>query len=285
MASALPYVAIPTWTIELPFVGEHELSVFGPLVLVGVIVGYRLVMHYARVRGLELAVLDRMSTWIVLVGFASAHWVSMLLYYPGHVAADPWVLLHFGSGLSSVGGFVGGVLTFVVMARRSGLAVRAHADAIAFGLLAGFTVGRVGCSLVHDHPGALASSDDLLAVGPWPDGVWRYDLALVELAGLLVACLLVYAVLDWRRAAPGRLTAIIAILYSAGRFPLDFLRAADTRYLGLTPAQYACLAFILVGAVLLLRTFARGDALSSAALLPEPASPPASASRVGPDRS
>lgn len=253
-ALALPYVALPTWHLELPLLGDQALTVFGPCVALGVALGFRLMLRYARVRGLDVAAVDRAAIWIVVIGFAVAHWFSMLLYFPDRVAEDPWTLLHIGSGLSSVGGFIGGTLAFLVVAWRRRLALRVHADAIAFGLLPGFTIGRVGCTLVHDHPGAVASPDAWLAVGPWPDGTFRYDLALVELLGLVVACVLVFAVFDWRRAAPGRLTATIAILYAIGRFPLDFLRALDNRYLGLTPAQWACLAIAIAGATLLVRS-------------------------------
>jgi phosphatidylglycerol:prolipoprotein diacylglycerol transferase len=45
---------------------------------------------------------------------------------------------------------------------------------------------------------------------------------------------------------------VLALLYGVGRFGLDFLRArdlpyVDARYLGLTPAQYACIALVLFG--------------------------------------
>ena len=248
MLSALPFVTVPTWQVELPLFGPHPISIFGVTATLGVVVGFRSVLRYARERGLDEPSTDRLTLGVLLGGFAMAHWVSVLLYFPERVAADPWILLAFHNGISSVGGFVGGALTFAWLCWRRRLAVLAHADAIAFGLLAGFTIGRIGCALVHDHPGAIATG--MLAVGPWPDGLHRYDLGLIELAGLLVLCFVVYRVFDWRRAAHGRLTALIVIAYGVGRFPLDFLRADDLRYAGLTPAQFASLGFILAGALL-----------------------------------
>ena len=290
MATALPYVDLPTLPLQLPLVGEHAISIFGPLVVLGIVVGFRRMLHYARVHGLDVDATDRLGGWVLLGGFAMAHWVAMLAYYPERVAENPWSLLWIGSGISSVGGFLGGALAFVVVARRRRLPMLATADAVAFGLLLAFTIGRVGCSLVHDHPGAVASPDAWLAVGPWPDGQWRYDLALVELLGLVPICIAIHGVVDWRRAPPGRLTAVLAILYGAGRFPLDFLRAVDVRYAGLTPAQYACVGLVVAGVVLLLRSRAtaindRGAAPSSAAHPPERASRPVSESRVDADRS
>jgi phosphatidylglycerol:prolipoprotein diacylglycerol transferase len=245
---ALPYVPTPRVPIDLPILGVHELTPFGPLLLVGVLVGLRCCRKLAALRGLPREQLDSLTTAVLVLGFAMAHWVSLIFYYPDQVIARPWSLLVFTSGLSSVGGFVGGTLAFAWICRRRKLDPRQWADVLAFGLLAGFTIGRIGCSIVHDHPGAL--SDSWLAVGPWPDGTHRFDLGLVEACVLATICAVVYLRMDMTRLAPGRFTAGLAIVYGTGRFFLDFARADDLRYAGLTTAQLACLAFIAAGALL-----------------------------------
>lgn len=50
----------------------------------------------------------------------------------------------------------------------------------------------------------------------------------------------------------GTLLHVMLVAYSVPRFFLDYLRAydlanSDVRYFGLTPAQYACIAFTLIG--------------------------------------
>lgn len=255
----LPYVQVPTWPVDVPVLGTHTITVFGLLVAVGVMLGLRLTMHHARVRGVDTRTVDWLAVRVFVVGLITAHWVSVVFYYPDRIATEPWILLDFTSGLSSMGGFVGGLLGFLWLTRRRGLDALAYADSIAFGLLAGFTLGRLGCSLVHDHPGVVTSPERWLAVGPWPDGAFRYDLGLIELLGLLVLCAAVYSCFDWRRSPPGQLTSILSITYAVGRFPLDFLRVADRRYLGFTPAQLACVALLVAGIVLLLHARRRSD--------------------------
>lgn len=242
----------PSLPIELPILGAHELTPFGPLLAIGVIVGLRRCRTLATQRGLPLAHLDALTTAVLVLGFAMAHWVSLVFYYPEQVIARPWSLLVFTSGLSSVGGFVGGALGFAWICRRRALAPRQWADVLAYGLLVGFTIGRIGCSIVHDHPGAV--SDSIFAVAPWPDGSRRWDLGLVEATVLVGVTFVVHVRIDAARLAPGRLTAALAILYGTGRFALDFLRAEDVRYGGLTTAQLACLAFVAAGLLLLRRS-------------------------------
>lgn len=244
IAHALPLVTPPSYAVELPLVGEQTITVFGFVVALGVWVGHRLAMTMARHRGIPGARADRLVVVVALGGFAMAHWVSVLLYFPEQVRAEPWVLLQFTRGLSSVGGFIGGALTFVWQVRRHRLPAAASADVLAYGLLAGFTLGRLGCALVHDHPGAR--SESWFAVGPWPDGTMRWDLGLVEFVLLLGLAAVVYGHQRWLRGRPGSLTVFIVATYGVLRFPLDFLRAEDVRYGSLTPAQYACLGFVTI---------------------------------------
>lgn len=245
--SGLPYVSLPSLTLELPLLGSHTITVFGPIAALGIVLGWRASLRLAGRRGLPRRETESLLTVVALSGFAGAHWVSMLGYYPERVWADPWVLLAFTSGLSSVGGFIGGTLGLVWWTRRRRLPLHDTTDIVAYGLLLGFTVGRLGCALVHDHPGAVTDPGHPLAVGPWPDGQWRFDLGLVEL--LLLAGLTAWVHRpralqgDDAWVVRGRPAVWIALAYAILRFPLDFLRAADPRYGPLTVAQYACLLF------------------------------------------
>ena len=237
MISPIPYLQLPTLQL-----GPLTLSIFGALVATGILVGSRLASRFGRARGVPQRSLERLVTWAVVVGLAFAHWVSVLGYYPDRVAADPWLLLRFHDGLSSVGGFLGGVLAFAWLTRRDSQRWLI-ADTLMYGLVAGFTFGRLGCALVHDHPGMLVDPWHPLAVGPWPDGRARIDLGLVEFVGMCGLCVFVYT---RRWETPGRLTLIVASIYGVVRFAVDFQRADDLRHFGLTPAQWATLTLVLV---------------------------------------
>ena len=118
-------------------------------------------------------------------------------------------------------------------------------------------VARIGCFLVHDHPGVR--TDFFLAVdfpvrfygGP------RHDLGLYDVFVLAAISVLLYA-LKTRRPREGRLMGVLAVTYTPARFFLDFLRASDLsfvdrRYAGLTPAQYVVVGLFAAGVWLLTR--------------------------------
>jgi phosphatidylglycerol:prolipoprotein diacylglycerol transferase len=85
----------------------------------------------------------------------------------------------------------------------------------------------------------------------FPGGA-RHDLGFYD-ALLLGAITVVLHALRRRNALRGSLLGVLALLYGIGRFLLDFLRArdlpyVDARYLGLTPAQWFCIALVAYGA-------------------------------------
>jgi phosphatidylglycerol:prolipoprotein diacylglycerol transferase len=242
----LPYVQIP----DLPL-GPVTLYPFGMLVATAVLLGYWLARRRARAQGLDDVTLAATVNWMLLAGFASAHVFEVLVYHPEEVRQDPLVIIKFWAGLSSFGGFLGGATAAVVVLARRRAPILRYCDAIAWGLAPAWIIGRLGCTVAHDHPGRPTSF--FLAVR-YPDGP-RFDLGLYEMpVALLIAATL--WLLGRRERPPGLLLGAMAALYGCARFALDFLRAtdvrgADPRYLGFTPAQYLCLALVAVGGVLL----------------------------------
>lgn len=86
-----------------------------------------------------------------------------------------------------------------------------------------------------DYPGVLAV----------------HDLGFYEAIYAFIM-LMVFVVLDrYRKGFNGMYTMMIVYSYGPLRFMLDFLRPVEhnPRYAGLTPAQWGCLAFMLVAAV------------------------------------
>ena len=277
----LPYIPPPPKLIEfgrdLPIIGDHMIvSAFIALITAGVLVGVTLCSRvFARAKGLDQRIFRDQLFWALLFGFLFAHWFYLLVYSPTSLIAKPEKLLVVTSGMSSVGGFMGGIFGGYWFLQRKREPALVYFDGNVFGLLTGMCFGRLGCALAHDHPGRIVEPGTFLAVGPWPHDtghhhhhrdivhqseIWRWDLGLIEFLFLVGLTVFVYALWDWRNAKPGKLTGLVATGYGVVRFLLEFFRAqqpgdgvahVDARYLGLTPAQYTCMAFIVLGVWLL----------------------------------
>jgi phosphatidylglycerol---prolipoprotein diacylglyceryl transferase len=220
---------IPWFDIKLPSGGPIGIHAFGILVAIGCVVGSKLTVK----RG-----------------------IFDVLLYQGEPDSSVWEYLNPFGGLSSVGGFLGAVVGLVWWTHDRRVSLLAHADSLAYGLAPGWMFGRLGCFTAHDHPERL--TDFFLGVH-YPDGV-RHDLGLDEAlwaAGLSA----IFILLGRRPRRAGIYLALLALAYAPFRFGLDFLRAADvaaadSRYWGLTPAQYA-MAPVLLAGVAVLRHIAR----------------------------
>jgi phosphatidylglycerol:prolipoprotein diacylglycerol transferase len=254
---------------------------FGLLVGIGVVVGEHYAAKRAKAAGYDAALFRSFIFWEIIVGMFCAHALDAIFYHPDVLARNSFFLFKVFDGLSSFGGFIGAVLgaigwsrvtwkngSVVPHLRERPLPILPFAECTTPAFVFNFTIGRLGCALVHDHPGALAERGSLFSVA-WPvdanDGVHtiigpfhivhgsvaRYDLGLLELLFLLFMVAAVIA--TWKKRLPlGTYIAMTALSYSPVRFCMDFLRRhegpdSDARYGAFTFAQYACIAFFLMG--------------------------------------
>ncbi len=101
----------------LPFIhvgdmklGPIPLHPFGLLVATGVILGTNITLWRARKRGIDLELLNSFITWMLVAGFIGGHMLDQIFYHPQEVIRQPLTLVGLWLGLSSFGGFTGGLI-------------------------------------------------------------------------------------------------------------------------------------------------------------------------------
>jgi phosphatidylglycerol:prolipoprotein diacylglycerol transferase len=249
---------IPWFVIPPLQLGPLAIQPFGVLAASGIFLAGKLLAREAERRGLDPLPLEKAAGWAVIGGIAGAHLVHVLFYHPEELREGGVLqLVKFWDGLSSTGGVIGGLFAILVYFHRKRLRFSTYADVFALAVAPGWMVARLGCFSVHDHPGVLTSFP--LAVA-FPQGA-RHDLGLYDAIALGIMSVILYA-LDRRGRLRDRLLPLLALLYGTSRFLLDFLRArdlpySDARYLGLTPAQFACIVLVVWGAIQVGRRRAR----------------------------
>jgi phosphatidylglycerol---prolipoprotein diacylglyceryl transferase len=232
----IPYIDIPPYHLF----GLIPIQPFGVLVGIALVVGYTLGRRRARLTGLDPQICADGMVWIVVSGFIVAHLVSVIFYFPHRILENPLVLLAVWSGLSSFGGYVGGAIGAYIYFRRKQAPIMKYVDAISFGMVPAWIIGRLGCTVVHDHPGRETAF--FLGV-KYKDGIIRHDLGLYEMLLAVVLTVVIYS-LKKVRPFDGFHPAVMLLLYSPVRFALDYLRVGDKTYLGLTPGQYFSIAMM-----------------------------------------
>lgn len=245
---------------------------FGILVATGVVLGTKLAEWYAKRLDIDPHILSDFATHVVFIGFVGAILLNALFYEtddlyrflqdPTGVSAEDGRPNFRWMGLSSYGGFVGAMVGIFIWRKRRNMPSWALADAVGFAFPLGWVFGRSGCFVVHDHPGA--ESDFFLAVDNYNNaGVARHDLGFYEViyaAVVMSIFLLILRAYPKEKRPMGLWVGLMPLLYTPGRFMLDFLRiqdqaGADVRFSGLTPAQYASMAMFVMAVGLLIHSF------------------------------
>lgn len=254
----------------IPYLELHPIQLgplliqpFGLFVCAAIVVGAILAARRARKVGLDSRILGQTVRVTAIVGIFGSHLVHVFAYHPHELSRDPWILLKFWAGMSSLGGFFSGAIAVFVFLRWKRIPFLPYAEAVLFGFVPAWMIARIGCATAHDHPGRYSQFP--LAVR-FPDGP-RHDLGLYEVLLSLIWVPLVYWLGRKNKIDDpprGTILSVMTIAYCVPRFFLDFLRATDlpghdVRYLGLTPAQYGCLILTGLSLSFLIRLRTRVD--------------------------
>jgi phosphatidylglycerol---prolipoprotein diacylglyceryl transferase len=260
--------------IHIPGLPESiAIQPFGLLVAIGVIWGARVAEKRAGRLGLRGDLISDFITHVVIIGFVLGHIFDRVFYEPEIILKEPWDLLMPWRSLSSFGGFFGAVAGAFIWKARRKIGVTVPLDQVAYGMPVGWLFGRIGCFVVHDHPGKI--TDFFLAVDNYQYGnlpiAPRHDLGLYEVFWS-AAMIVLFAVLDRKPRPHGFYTGLITVAYAPFRFMLDFLREADATYLGLTPGHYSAIVAFALGAYVLWQAYKRPVEVAPALLLSSAAS-------------
>jgi phosphatidylglycerol:prolipoprotein diacylglycerol transferase len=243
----IPYLEWKTFAI-----GPLTLQVWGLFAAIGVILGALFARGEAKRRGLDADKIETLAIWTVFLAFLGARLFHVIFYEPAFYFSHPLEILSvWKGGLSSFGGFFGAFIAFLWKGRAFGLQFLKTADVLVPAAALGLGCGRVGCFLIHDHPGTLAYGAGKWLAVSYSDGA-RYDLGL--LLGVLDFLLFVaFLALSRKPRRDGFHFAWMLIVYAPVRFGLDFLRTVDSRYAGLTPGQYGSILLFFTGLFVMLR--------------------------------
>lgn len=278
MPTAAIVTGIPYWTFPSFAVGPLTVRTFGLFVALGVILGVYVAARRNERFGIPRSQTEKVAMILVIIGFVGAR----LLFVATHLKqfTNPLqALAVWDGGLQFSGGIIAALIAAPFVLRKW---PRSRAldllDGAALGFAVGQFVGRFGCYSVGEHLGG--PTDFFLGVnyrggtvleGPLTVGVTYHNAALYEIVWLIPIIAILF-VEDRRRARAGVMAGTFGLLYGAFRFGTDFVRTHDKTVLGLTGAQYMCIALVLCGAWLLWYALTRKPAEVPAG---QPAGPPA----------
>ena len=268
----------------IPFLhlGPLTIPTYGLMVATGMLVAYFVLRADLARRGIspkDSGDAESLIAWPCLAGIVASK-IYSALESPSELFADPKGVLLSQMGFTWIGGMLGGAAVFAWIAWRilkrskaSGATFLTFMDMGATAAAIGYGFGRMGCLLSGD--GDYGTPTSL----PWgmsfPHGLVPttdrvHPTPIYEFIG---ACLIAWllwkmgssfaisnsksrSVSDDRNYAPGQIFAAYLVLTGIARFFVEFIRLNPRVLWGLTNAQLASIASIVLGAILWFRLHA-----------------------------
>ncbi|WP_088186446.1 prolipoprotein diacylglyceryl transferase [Desulfosporosinus sp. FKA] len=195
--------------------------------------------------------------YAVIGAVIGARFWQVLFYEWGYYYLHPAEILKiWHGGLAIQGALLGAFMVGWIYTRKHQLNFWKMADIATPGIIIGQAIGRIACFLNGDAFGRPTNSGFGLVYPPgttayaaygsqplWPAEVWEGQWDLIVFALIIILS-------HWRKWPRGILFLIYIILYSLGRFGLEFFRGDGARYLfHWTSAQWSSIGMIVIALI------------------------------------
>lgn len=239
---------------ELFSIGPFTVHSYGLMIAIGTIFAFCTAMFRAKRKGLDSEFVFDVGFYAMIAGLIGTRLLYYIVELP-QIIKDPSILWDFGNGYVVYGGIIGGLLMGVIYCKIKKKNFFDYFDLIMPSIVLAQGFGRIGCFLAGccygketDSAFGVVFHDSLLA----PNGVKLIPTQLISSAGdfLIYVLLVLFAKRSKKR---GQVGAMYLILYSIGRFFVEFLRDDYRGSVGIfSTSQLISLGIVVIGLVMFL---------------------------------
>ncbi len=239
---------------ELFSIGPFTVYGYGLMVGIGIVVAYLLVEYLADKKKLAVEPVFGLTISCVVGGFIGSKCLYTLTRLED-IIKNPSVIKDVATGWVVYGGIIGGILTAVIYCRIKKMEFMRYLDVAMPAVALAQGLGRIGCFLAGCCYGmetdgwcAVTFTDSAFA----PNNVPLVPTQLIS-SGLDFILFAVLIFLLFKLKAPGQVGGVYLILYSIGRFVLEFFRGDLVRgSVGtLSTSQFISFFTVIAGVVLI----------------------------------
>ena len=229
-------------------IGPVTIHGYGLMISIGILVAVLVAAYRAKRKGLSADTVYSLGLIALVFGFIGAKLLYCIVEWREFIE-EPMRALS-GQGFVLYGGILGGVAAAMIYCRIKKISFLRYFDLVAPSISLAQGFGRMGCLLAGCCYGRRTDSffgivfhDSLYA----PNGVRLIPTQIMSSAGnfIIAVILLLYARKDRK---VGRVGAMYLILYSAGRFVIEFFRADYRGSIGvLSTSQFISIITLIMG--------------------------------------
>ncbi|MBE3577546.1 MAG: prolipoprotein diacylglyceryl transferase [Limnochordales bacterium] len=243
------------WQVDpvLVRIGPVSIRWYGVMIALGVLTGYSLAERIGPRRGIAADHIFNLLLLVVPAGLIGARLAFVLQNLPYYLVEPTEILRTWQGGLSMHGAVLAALVVFIVYARLKGLSFASITDIAAPATLVGQAIGRWGNFFNQEVYGYPTDVPWKMYVRPEnrpPDMqqiAYYHPAFLYESLWNMASALVVLWFIHQPHARRGDGLWLYFLLYSIGRFWVEFFRIGVPYWAGLTLAQLVSLGLIAVG--------------------------------------
>jgi len=232
-------------------IGPVTIHGYGLMIAIGIAFALLIGVRRAKNRAMSADIVMSIGLIVMVAGFLGAKLLYCIVELPT-LLKDPLSVLS-GSGFVVYGGIIAGILATVIYCRKKNGSFLQYFDLIIPSVAVAQGFGRIGCFLagccygcVTDLPIGIVFHNSKIA----PNGIPLFPTQLFSSAGdfLIALVLILYA---RKTRSTGKVGGLYLILYSVGRFIIEFFRSDERGSVGFLSTSQFIAIFMLAGGLLL----------------------------------
>ncbi len=231
-------------------IGFLEIHTYGVFVALGFFVGFKVLLFYGKKSSFPPSLIESLTFLVFIFSLIGARLFYVLIAWSDFIGSPLDIFKIWEGGLVFWGGFLGGAITGIIFSIKNKLPLWKLADVFAPALAIGHAIGRIGCFCAGCCYGKPTDSflgivfpENCLA----PAGIKIIPTQIIS-SVLLFLLFLILRFLWNKKKFSGQIFLVYAVLFSLGRFFIEFLRG-DFRgnlILGITPTQIVSILVFVI---------------------------------------
>jgi phosphatidylglycerol:prolipoprotein diacylglycerol transferase len=234
-------------------VGPLTFHVYGLMMALGILTAYLVTEHRGKKKGMDIEPFFGLFLWAIFGGFLGAKLLFYIVNIPEMIQDPGFFLRNFANGWIVYGAIIGGALAVYLYCRVKKMDVMQWLDLLMPSLALAQGFGRVGCLFAgccygvesHTFLGIVYEHSNFA-----PNGVELVPTQIISSLGNFV---IAFILMTYAKKEPqkGKVAALYFILYSVGRFFVEFFRNDHRGAIGPLSTSQIISVFILIFGIFL----------------------------------
>ncbi|MDA3855849.1 MAG: prolipoprotein diacylglyceryl transferase [Candidatus Woesearchaeota archaeon] len=220
---------------------------YGIVYALGFTLSYFFITHHTKALKIKKEDSENIFFNFMISSVLGGRLFEVLIYEPSYYFSNlSKIFTVWDGGMSIHGGILLGVISLYYSSKKYKISLLSLTDIYSIPAAAALAFGRLANFINQELVGKPTQSS-LGIIFPEYDSLTRWPTQLLESAKNLITFQILYATYIFKKTKTGTITALFLILYSFGRFIIDFLREPSTLYFGIPVGQILNLTYTVFG--------------------------------------